>query len=331
MPRKVSVIVPFLNEEENLPLLYERLGAAMRGQPESLEIVFVDDGSTDGSAAWVAGLARKDGGVKLIRLSRNFGHQLAITAGLDHADGDAVVIIDADLQDPPEVITELLAKWRDGFDVVYAVRKSRAGETWLKKFLAARFYRAFHRMANINVPMDAGDFRLVDRRVVEALRGVRELHRFMRGLTCWVGFRQTAVHYDRAARHAGVTKYPVWKSAHLAWDALTSFSGKPLRWMMGMGILISALGGLLALRVVIGKVSGHSEAVPGWTSQVTIMLILGGMQLMCLGLLGQYVSRVFEESKKRPLYFVREKIGQFSARGSVPEASPSSTGFNSSM
>ncbi len=312
MPKKVSVIVPFLNEEENLPVLYERLSAAMANQPETLEIIFIDDGSRDGSAQWVADCARRDERVKLLRLSRNFGHQIAITAGMDFADGDAVVIIDADLQDPPETIPDLLVKWREGFEVIYAVRSAREGETWMKKFLAARFYRIFHKMANVNVPMDAGDFRLIDRKVVRALREVRELHRFVRGLTCWVGFRQCAVHYHRAARHAGSTKYPVWKSANLAWDAMTSFSGKPLRWMMGLGLLISFAGGLLALKLIVGRLLGWGEAVPGWTSQVTLMLILGGIQLVCLGLLGQYVSRVFEESKKRPLYFIQEKVGQFS-------------------
>lgn len=311
--KKLSVIVPFLNEEENLPVLYDRLVKAMTGQPEALEIIFIDDGSTDGSARWVASKSREDARVKLLRLSRNFGHQIAITAGMDFADGDAVAIIDADLQDPPETIVDLLVKWREGNDVVYAVRASREGETWLKKFLASTFYRVFHRMANVNVPMDAGDFRLVDRKVIEALREVRELHRFMRGLTCWVGFTQCAVHYERAARHAGHTKYPVWKSLRLAWDAITSFSGAPLRLMMGIGMVVSVFGLLMALRLIVTKVLGVAETVPGWTSQTSIVLLLGGIQLVCLGLLGQYVSRVFEESKKRPLYFLREKVG-FDAR-----------------
>ncbi len=309
MAKKLSVIVPFLNEEENLPLLHERLVKALAGQPEELEVIYVDDGSRDGSARWVAETARQDARCKLIRLSRNFGHQIAITAGMDFAQGDAVAIIDADLQDPPEVIPDLLAKWREGNDVVYAVRNSREGETFMKKFLAARFYRMFHQMANIDVPMDAGDFRLVDRKVIEALREVRELHRFMRGLTCWVGFQQCAVKYDRAARHAGVTKYPVWKSLNLAWDAMTSFSGKPLRWMMGFGFFVCAAAVLLALRLIVHKMLGLDETVKGWTSQMTVMLLLGGSQLICMGLLGQYVSRVFEESKKRPLYFVRERVG----------------------
>lgn len=308
--KTLAVVVPFLNEEENLPVLYDRLVKVMAGQPEQLRLILVDDGSRDGSAQWVADTARRDDRVTLLRLSRNFGHQIAITAGMDHADADAVVIMDADLQDPPEAIPDLLAKWREGFEVVYAVRKSRAGETFLKKFLAASFYRVFHRMASIDVPMDAGDFRLIDRKVVKAMREVRELHRFVRGLTCWVGFRQGAVTYERAARHAGTTKYPVWKSARLAWDGLTSFSGAPLRWMTMIGLLVSLAGALLALRIMVGKLLGHSELVPGWTSLVTLMLLLSGVQLVSLGLVGQYVSRVYEESKKRPLYYITEKVGR---------------------
>lgn len=308
--KTLAVVVPFLNEEENLPVLYDRLVKVMEGQPERLRLILVDDGSRDGSAQWVADTARRDDRVTLLRLSRNFGHQIAITAGMDHADADAVVIMDADLQDPPEAIPDLLAKWREGFEVVYAVRKSRAGETFLKKFLAASFYRVFHRMASIDVPMDAGDFRLIDRKVVAAMREVRELHRFVRGLTCWVGFRQGAVLYERAARHAGSTKYPVWKSARLAWDGLTSFSGAPLRWMTMIGLLVSLAGALLALRIMIGKLMGHTELVPGWTSLVTLMLLLSGVQLVSLGLVGQYVSRVYEESKKRPLYYITEKVGR---------------------
>ncbi len=308
--KTLAVVVPFLNEEENLPVLYDRLVKVMAGQPEQLRLILVDDGSRDGSAQWVADTARRDDRVTLLRLSRNFGHQIAITAGMDHADADAVVIMDADLQDPPEAIPDLLAKWREGFEVVYAVRKSRAGETFLKKFLAASFYRVFHRMASIDVPMDAGDFRLIDRKVVKAMREVRELHRFVRGLTCWVGFRQGAVTYERAARHAGTTKYPVWKSARLAWDGLTSFSGAPLRWMTMVGLLVSLAGALLALRIMVGKLLGHSELVPGWTSLVTLMLLLSGVQLVSLGLVGQYVSRVYEESKKRPLYYITEKVGR---------------------
>ncbi len=309
--KKLVVVVPFLDEQENLPVLYERLAKAMDGQPEELEIIFVDDGSTDGSAPWVTRKAQDDPRVKLLRLSRNFGHQIAITAGLDAAQGDAVVIIDADLQDPPEAIPDLLAKWREGFEVVYAVREERQGETFLKKFLAASFYWVFHRLAGVKVPMHAGDFRLVDRKVVEALREVRELHRFMRGLTTWVGFAQCAVHYKRAARHAGTTKYPVWKSVQLALDAVTSFSGVPLRWLTMVGVLIGVAGVLLLLVVVINKIANPVGYQPGWTTIVAMLLFLGGIQLVSLGLIGQYISRIFEETKKRPLYFVKEKVGRF--------------------
>ncbi len=309
--KKIAVVVPFLNEERNLPVMLDRVAKTMEGQPEDWEIIFVDDGSTDGSAAWVAEAARKDPRVKMLRMSRNFGHQIAITAGMDHSNADAVVIIDADLQDPPEVISDLLAKWREGVEVVYAVREQREGETWMKKFLAASFYRVFRNLAKVNVPADAGDFRLVDRKVVDALREVRELHRFMRGLTCWVGFKQSAVYYKRAARLSGQTKYPVWKSLRLALDAVTSFSGAPLRWITGGGVVVSFLGALLALRIIFSKIFTPEKLMPGWTSLTALVLILSGVQLVCLGLMGQYISRIFEESKKRPLYFLREKVGPF--------------------
>jgi polyisoprenyl-phosphate glycosyltransferase len=307
--RKVVVVVPFLNEAENLPLLYERLTGVLEKEPEAFDVLFVDDGSSDGSAAWVAGRAASDPRVKLLQLSRNFGHQLAITAGMDHAEGDAVVIMDADLQDPPEVVPALLARWREGHEIVYAVRTSRSGEPWLKLILAATFYKTFRRMANVDVPLDAGDFRLVDRKVIDALKQVRELHRFVRGLTCWVGFSQTAVHYERAPRHAGTTKYPVWKSMRLAWDAITSFSSAPLRWMTFFGLLVSIAGLLQAVRVIVDRLLYPGSMERGWASVVAIMLFLGGVQLISLGLIGQYVGRIFEESKKRPLYFVKEKVG----------------------
>lgn len=307
--KKLSVIVPFLNEETNLPVMYERLVKMMEARPEALEIIFVDDGSSDSSPRWVAEKAKQDPRVKMIRLSRNFGHQIAITAGMDYASGDAAVIIDADLQDPPEVIPQLLEKWHEGYEVVYAVRERREGETWLKKFLATSFYKIFHKLSNVNVPMNAGDFRLVDRKVLEALKEVRELHRFMRGLTCWVGFHQGAVYYERAARHAGQTKYPVWKSARLAWDALTSFSGAPLRWMTGVGVIVSLVGVAYLIDIVVVRIIHPGSSVAGWSSLAVIVLLLGGVQLVCLGITGQYISRIFEESKKRPLYLVREKIG----------------------
>jgi len=314
-PVKLTVVVPFLNEVENLPVLYERLCTVLEKEPVAFEVLFVDDGSTDGSAAWVSARAAQDPRVQLLRLSRNFGHQLAITAGMDHADADAVVIMDADLQDPPEVVPELLARWHEGHEIVYAVRTSRSGESWLKRFLAATFYKTFRRMANVDVPLDAGDFRLVDRKVIEALTQVRELHRFVRGLTCWVGYSQSAVRYERAARHAGVTKYPVWKSMRLACDAITSFSSTPLRWMTVIGLLVSLAGLLQAVRVVVDRLLYPGSMERGWASLAAITLFLGVVQLISLGLIGQYVGRIFEESKKRPLYFVKEKVGLRSPNG----------------
>jgi dolichol-phosphate mannosyltransferase len=310
-PATITVVVPFLNEAQNLPVLYERLVAALEPEGVAFEVLFVDDGSSDSSPTWVADRAAQDQRVKLLRLSRNFGHQLAITAGMDHADGDAVVIMDADLQDPPEVVPALLRRWREGHEIVYAVRTSRAGESLTKRFLAATFYKTFRRMANVEVPLDSGDFRLVDRKVIEALKQVRELHRFVRGLTCWVGFSQSAVPYERAARHAGVTKYPVWKSLRLAWDAITSFSSMPLRLMTGVGLLVSLAGLLQAVRVVVDRLLYPGSMERGWASLAAITLVLGGVQLVSLGLIGQYVGRIFEESKKRPLYFVKDKIGRF--------------------
>jgi dolichol-phosphate mannosyltransferase len=303
--KHIAIVIPFLNEEGNLPELYRRVSAVFEKEPEEVRFVFVDDGSTDGSVQWLQKTQQNDPRVGILQLSRNFGHQIAITAGMDYANADAVVIIDADLQDPPEAIADLLVKWREGFEVVYAVRRSREGETWIKKFLAASFYRVFHQMAKINVPMDAGDFRLVDRSVVDALKEVRELHRFMRGLTCWVGFRQCAVEYDRAARLTGETKYPVWKSVRLAWDGITSFSAKPLQWMMNLGLLVALISALLSIRIIWQKLSGSGDLVSGWASLSVLILFLGGVQLVALGLLGQYISRIFDESKKRPLYIVR--------------------------
>ncbi len=305
MSSKISIVVPFLNEEDNLPELYRRLNAVFEGQPEPAEFLFVDDGSTDRSVRLLKEMQTQDARIRVLRLSRNFGHQVAITAGLDHAEGEAAIIMDADLQDPPEVIPELLAKWREGFDVVYAVRRSRAGETWLKKALAAVFYRMFRSLAKVEVPMNAGDFRLLGRSAIEAVKQVRETHRFMRGLTCWIGFSQTSVPYDRDARYAGVTKYPVWKSARLAWDGITSFSSKPLQWMMNFGLLIAFVSAILAFRIIILKLSGSDELVSGWASLAVLVLFLGGIQLSAIGLLGQYISRIFDETKKRPLYFLR--------------------------
>ena len=315
--KKISVVVPFLNEKESLPELVSRVSAVFAGRPEDWELLLVDDGSTDGSAEWAVEKVREEPHLRVVRLSRNFGHQFAITAGMDRAVGDAVVVMDADLQDPPEVIPELLAAWEGGADVVYAVRRSREGETWMKKFLAASFYRVFHRLAKVNVPMDAGDFRLVSRRVVDSLKKMRELHRFMRGLTCWVGYKQTAVEYDRAARFAGETKYPVWKSAKLAFDAITSFSASPLRWIALFGVIVCAVAAAWILYVFWMAFFRPERLERGWASIVAAMVFLSGAQLVSIGLLGQYVSRIYEEGKGRPLYLVAEDTAEKSGGGSV--------------
>ena len=304
-PKKITIVVPFLNEKENLPVLLERVAGTFSGRTEDWELLLVDDGSTDGSAEWAVEQAKSNRHVRVVRLSRNFGHQLAITAGLDRSDGDAVVVMDADLQDPPETIGPMVDKWLEGHEVVYAIRRSRAGETWMKKVLAAGFYRVFRRLAKVNIPMDAGDFRLVDRCVVDVLRDMRELHRFMRGLTCWVGYRQGAVEYDRAPRHAGETKYPVLKSARLAFDAITSFSASPLRWIAVLGVGICIVAALWVLYVMVQAVVNPGSMQKGWASTIAVMVFLGGVQLVSIGLLGQYVSRIFEEGKRRPLYLVR--------------------------
>jgi glycosyltransferase involved in cell wall biosynthesis len=305
----ISIIVPFLNEEENLPLLYARITKVFAPLPEQFELLLVDDGSTDNSPNWARNQSNEDGRVKLLRLSRNFGHQIAITAGMDYASGDCAIIMDADLQDPPEIIPEMIANWRNGAEVIYAVRRSREGETWLKKFLAAGFYRFFKSIVKVNIPADAGDFRLLDRKVLDAMSRLRETHRFVRGLTSWVGFTQSRVLYDRHARNAGETKYPVWKSLRLALDAVTSFSGAPLRLMTWGGLALSSCSALLAIQVVLEKMRAPDHATPGWTSLFTLHLFLGGIQLISLGIAGQYISRIYEETKRRPLYFVASKHG----------------------
>ncbi len=305
-PKKITIVSPFLDEKDNLPVLLDRVAAVFAAREEDWELLLVDDGSTDGSTEWAAEQARANPHVRLVELTRDFGHQMAITAGLDRSDGDAVVVMDADLQDPPEVIPALLDKWAEGHEVVYAVRRRRAGESRATKFLAAAFYRIFRQLAEVDVPMDAGDFRLVDRRVVDALKSIRELHRFMRGLTCWTGFRQAAVEYDRAARLTGETKYPLWIRFKLAFDAITSFSGAPLRWIMLLGIAVCGIAALCVLWILWTVLFAPDNlGAPGWASLIAVTVLLSGVQLISIGMLGQYVSRIFEEGKKRPLYLVR--------------------------
>jgi dolichol-phosphate mannosyltransferase len=280
----------------------------MESLKEPWEFLLVDDGSTDGSTQMIRDLAEKDARVKPVIFSRNFGHQIAVTAGLDYSQGDAVVIIDADLQDPPEVILDLIAKWREGFQVVYAVRTEREGETWFKRTTASAFYRLIFRITDIKIPLDTGDFRLMDRKVVDALKQMGERHRFLRGMSSWVGFRQVGVPYKRAARFSGETKYPFRKMVKLALNAITSFSYFPLQLAMYVGFIAAGIAIVAIPFVLVARFAGHS-AFLGQASTLMAVLFLGGVQLICIGILGEYIGRIYDEVKGRPLYIVSEAPG----------------------
>lgn len=306
-PKKISLIVPFLNEQENLPLLYERCCSVFEPLAESPEFVFIDDGSTDGSLQWVKDAAEKDPAVKYMQLSRNFGHQRAITAGMNHCTGNAAIIIDADLQDPPETIVALIEKWNEGFDVVHAVRSERKGESGLKKLLAHLFYRIMSKMTEVEMTVDAGDFRLLSRKALDALNAMPEQHRYMRGLASWIGFRQTTVSYSRDARHAGITKYPITKSIGLALNAITSFSGTPLRFIFYLGTVLCTLSFAIAIYLfTVWTIIGRSPSHAGTTYLTLAIFFVSGLQMLCMGILGQYIRRVFDEIKDRPLYLIRD-------------------------
>lgn len=272
---------------------------------ETWELLLVDDGSTDGSTEKIRELSEADEHVRPVIFARNFGHQIAITAGWDYARGDAIVIIDADLQDPPEVILELAKMWKEGYEVVYAIRAEREGESWFKKMTAALFYRIIYRITDVKIPLDAGDFRLMDRKVVEVLKTMRERHRFPRGMSAWVGFKQIGVEYKRAARRAGVTKYPFKKMLKLALNAVTSFSYFPLQVATYIGFFSAGLA-ILAIPVVIIMRMTGSQAFYGQATTLISVLFLGGVQLISLGILGEYIGRLYDEAKGRPLYIVRE-------------------------
>lgn len=300
-----SVVAPIYNEIDNLSELYRRVSEVMESSGETWELVLVDDGSTDGSTEKIRELAKSDERVRPVIFARNFGHQIAITAGWDYARGDAIVIIDADLQDPPEVILELAKKWKEGYEVVYAVRAEREGESWFKKFTAAAFYRLIYSITDVKIPLDTGDFRLMDRKVVDVLRNMRERHRFPRGMSAWVGFKQIGVEYKRAARHAGVTKYPFRKMLTLALNAITSFSYFPLQVATYIGFFSAGIA-ILAIPVVIIMRMTGSQAFFGQATTLISVLFLGGVQLISLGILGEYIGRLYDEAKGRPLYIVRE-------------------------
>jgi len=300
-----SIIAPVYNEAETLPVLYPRIKEVMDTTGDTWELVLVDDGSTDRSAEIMRELAAHDPRVRPVIFARNFTHQIAVTAGLDFSRGDAVVIIDADLQDPPEVILQMIEKWREGYEVVYAVRSEREGESWFKLFTASMFYRLIRRITDVNIPMDTGDFRLMDRKVVNVMNQMRERHRFLRGMSSWVGFKQTGVHYRRAARYAGETKYPLKKMLKLTWDAITGFSYFPLQLATYTGFIAAGLS-ILAIPIVAYLRLTGSQFFFGQATTLISVLFLGGVQLISLGILGEYIGRLYDQVKGRPLYIVRE-------------------------
>ena len=301
-----SIITPIFNESQNLPELYRRVKEVMDSTGESWELVPVDDGSTDGSTDLLRHLATEDAHVQPVIFARNFGHQLAVTAGLDYSRGQAMIIMDADLQDPPEVILELIAKWREGYEVVYAIRSEREGESAFKLFTASLFYRLIASITDVKIPLDTGDFRLLDRKVVNVLSQMRERHRFLRGMSVWVGFNQTGVEYKRAARYAGQTKYPFKKMFKFAWDAITSFSFLPLQVATYLGFICAGVSILAIPVVIVMRITGSQEAFAGQATTLIAVLFLGGVQLISLGILGEYVGRLYDEARGRPLYIVRD-------------------------
>ncbi len=301
-----SIIAPVFNEVENLPVLYKRVKEVMETTGEEWELLLIDDGSKDGSTEIIRDLAKRDPCVRPVIFARNFGHQIAVTAGLDYSRGKAVVIIDADLQDPPEVILDLIKKWKEGYEVVYAVRAEREGETWFKTFTASLFYRLIYRITEVKIPLDTGDFRLMDRKVVSVINKMRERHRFLRGMSAWVGFKQVGVPYRRAARFSGITKYPFNKMLRLALNAITGFSYFPLQVATYLGFIAAGIGIIAIPIVVVSRLAGGPAFFGGQASTLISVLFLGGVQLICVGILGEYIGRIYDEVKGRPLYIVSQ-------------------------
>jgi polyisoprenyl-phosphate glycosyltransferase len=300
-----SIIVPVYNENDSIQEMYRRVSVVMNSTGETWELIIVDDGSQDGSTEQIRALEIQDEKVKPVIFARNFGHQIAVTAGLDYSRGKAVIIIDADLQDPPEVILELIAKWREGYQVVYAIRGEREGESWFKTFTASTFYRLIHKITDVNIPLDTGDFRLMDRKVVNVLNTMHEKHRFLRGMSAWVGFKSVGVTYKRAARFAGETKYPFKKMLLLALNAITGFSYFPLQVATYIGFIAAGISTITIPIVIFLRITG-SQAFFGQATTLLAVLFLGGVQLICLGILGEYIGRIYDEVKGRPLYIVSE-------------------------
>ena len=310
MPKEslISVVIPLYNEEEVVGETYKRTSSVLDSIKTPCEIIFVDDASADRTLEVLSGIAAMDKRVRVISFSRNFGHQAALTAGLDHARGDAVITMDGDLQHPPELIPELLGKWREGFEVVYTIREYDEGEGFFKKATSSFFYSIINSLAQIRIPANAADFRLYDRKVVEGLKSLRERNRFLRGLSAWVGFRQTGVNYRAARRLAGTSKYSVRKMIRFAIDGITSFSIFPLKLSIYLGFVVSLLSFLYLIYVLYVRLIA-GRGVPGWASTTIAMLFLGGVQLIAIGILGEYIGRIYEEIKARPPYIVTRKIG----------------------
>lgn len=306
---KYSIIAPVYNEEANLDRLYQEITRTMDSTGEPWEMILVDDGSRDRSAETMASLHKQDPRIKTLCFARNFGHQIAVTAGLDYVSGDATIVIDADLQDPPEVILKMIEKWKQGYEVVYGVRSERKGETWFKKMTAKLFYRVIYRITDVDIPLDTGDFRLVDRRVVDTLKTMREKARFIRGMTSWVGFKQTGVEYVREERFAGETHYPLKKMLKLALNAITGFSYVPLQIATYVGFLIAMVSAICTVLVIYARLFLASQAFYGQATTLVTVLFLGGIQLITLGLIGEYIARIYDEVRGRPLYVISQKQG----------------------
>ena len=320
MNQLLSIVVPCFNEEEVIGETIRRLQAFCAGvQDLEVELIFVDDGSRDRTRELLRAFAQVDPRVKLLGFARNFGHQIAVSAGIDAAGGDAVVLIDADLQDPPEVVHEMVAKWREGYDVVYGTRTERPGESAFKLATARGFYRLLNRLSDVPIPLDTGDFRLMSRRVVDTLKSMPERDRFVRGMVSWVGFRQTALPYRRALRFAGTSKYPLRKMLRFATDGILSFSIKPLQMSITMGLAAAALS-MTGIAYALFLRIFTNVWVEGWTALMIAVLFIGGVQLICVGILGEYVGRIYNEVKRRPLYVVQERIG-LAGPGEAPTAS----------
>lgn len=319
---RYSIIAPCYNEEGNLPELYRRIKEIMDQTGQIWELVLVNDGSADRTPEIMRELHAADSRVHYIDFSRNFGHQIAVTAGIDYARGEVVIIIDADLQDPPELILEMINQWQEGYEVVYAIRSERKGESWFKLLTAKLFYRIIYRITDVEIPLDTGDFRLMDRKVVDALKQMTERHRFIRGMTSWVGFKQTGVYYTREERYAGETKYPFRRMFKFALDAVTSFSFFPLQLAMYLGFTIAALSGFGAVGVIVARLFGNPNNQPffGQATTLVMVLFLGGVQLISLGIIGEYLGRIYDQVKGRPMYIVNEATGFDEDESELPKA-----------